>query len=448
MPKTDHNTQASHSHFPSNDEILSILSDRVDGRRQSVGIVAGMIDGGRRRVVSYGRHSADNTSTPDGDSVFEIGSITKVYTALLLADMVGRGEATFDEPVQDLLPSGVVIPERNGRKITLQQLSTHLSGLPRMPDNFNGDDPDPYRHYTVDALYQFLAAHELTRDVDTVEEYSNLGVGLLGHALTCRANKDYETLIRERVTGPLGMHSTSIELSDSMKIRLVPGHDASLRPVPGWNLGPSPFAGAGALRSTVNDQLTLMEIIFGQRKSSLDQAIEETMTLRQRVADQDIALGWGAKALGDDVLYGHDGGTAGYRSMMLFYRRARTGVVLMSNAAGDVGDIAHHLLNPAKPLNKARVIVPVDKAVLQSYTGRYELRADFVIIVTEADQHLIAQATGQGPFGIFPENAREFFADFDLNVQVTFNVDSHGVVVSMTLRQHGKNTEMLKNRVS
>ncbi|OXC79349.1 serine hydrolase [Caballeronia sordidicola] len=278
--------------------------------------------------------------------------------------------------------------------------------------------------------------HMNSRDIGAIEEYSNFGVGLLGHALTCRAGKDYETLIRERITGPLGLDSTSIRLSSSMSSRLVPGHDAAMKPVPGWNLGPSPFAGAGALRSTVNDQLTLLETILGQRKSALDDAIQDTLTLRQRVGDKDIALGWGAKAMSDDELFGHDGGTAGYRSILLFYRRARVGVVLLSNAAVEVGDIAHHLLNPDMLLKKARVIVPIDLALLQSYAGRYELRPGFVITVIDADHHLIAQATGQNALDIFPESDRDFFAKFD--AQVTFNVDDHGVVGSLTLHQHGE----------
>lgn len=436
MPEIDLTTQGRPSHFPADDEILAILTDRIDKRRESVGIVIGMIENGQRRVLGHGRQSAENAGVLDGDSVFEIGSITKVYTALLLADMVRRGEARFDEPIQDLLPNSVVVPKRGGQSITLQQLSTHSSGLPSTPDNFNDDDPDPYGHYTVDALNEFLASHELARDIGAIHEYSNLGVGLLGHALTCRAGKDYEALIRERIAGPLALHSTSTGLSSSMSGRLVPGHNVAMKPVPGWNLGPSPLAGAGALRSTVNDQLILLETIFGQRKSALDDAIQDTLTLRQRVGDQDIALGWGTKAIGDDELFGHDGGTVGYRSMLLFYRRARVGVVLLSNSAVDVGDIAHHLLNPDMPLNKARVIVPIAPALLQSYAGRYELRSGFVITVIAADHHLIAQATGQNALDIFPESDRDFFAKFD--AQVTFNVDDHGVVGSLTLHQHGE----------
>jgi D-alanyl-D-alanine-carboxypeptidase/D-alanyl-D-alanine-endopeptidase len=432
MPRTEEIPCFRPSHFPSDEDVLSILADRVDVRQQSVGTVIGMLEGGTRRVLSYGCHSLEKIAAPDGDSVFEIGSITKVYTAMLLAEMARRGEVSLDEPVEDLLPQGTAVPKRRGQKIALRHLSTHCSGLPRMPDNFNADGPDPYRHYTVEDLYQFLSNHTLTCDVGTVEEYSNLGVGLLGHALACRAGKTYEALLRERVLEPLGLDSTAITLSRSMSKRLAPGHDAALKSVPGWNLGPSPLEGAGALRSTVNDQLTLLETIFGHRKSNLDGALEDTLTIRQRIADDDVALGWGSRVTNDDEMFGHDGGTAGYRSMLLFYRHARVGVVLLSNAAGEIGDIAHHLLDPDKPLIRARARVPINPTLLQSYAGRYELRSDFVITVAAVDQHLIAQASGQGSCDIFPESNREFFAKFD--VQIAFNFDAHGAVVSMTLR--------------
>ncbi|AME28572.1 serine hydrolase [Burkholderia sp. PAMC 26561] len=442
MLKTDASAQSQPSHFPSDEYVISILAERVDLREQSVGLVVGMIEGNKRRILSYGRHSVDDFRVPNGDSVFEIGSITKVYTSLLLADMVRKGEARLDEPVEDLLPSGVVVPQRNGQKITLQHLAMHLSGLPRMPDNFNSEGPDPFRNYTAEALYQFLASHELTRDIDTEHEYSNLGAGLLGHALACRAGRDYESLLRERVIIPLGLNSTSIAPSGSMGGRLVPGHDAEMKAVPGWNLGPSVLAGAGALRSTVNDQLTLIETIFGERKSNLDDAVQDTLIYRRRIADNDVVLGWGSQTVGNDQMFGHDGGTAGYRSMLLFFRRARVGVVLLSNAAAEVGDIAHHLLDPSKPLTKARLVVSIDPTILNSYAGRYELRSDFVITIVAREHHLVAQATGQSPFDLFPEDDQNFFARFD--VQITFNLSADGVVHSMTLHQHRKDFELQK----
>ncbi|HEX3107684.1 MAG TPA: serine hydrolase, partial [Thermoanaerobaculia bacterium] len=180
-------------------DIRAILADRIDVQRQGVGIVVGVIDPSGRRTVAY--TSTKTAEKPvDANTVFEIGSVTKVFTSLLLADAVQRGEVALTDPVSKYLPPGVKVPERNGKKITLVDLATHTSGLPRMPTNFHPKDPgNPYADYTVAQLYEFLSSYELTRDPGSQYEYSNLGGGLLGHVLALRAGTDYETLVRKRI---------------------------------------------------------------------------------------------------------------------------------------------------------------------------------------------------------------------------------------------------------
>jgi len=172
-------------------QIKTILADRIDTAKKSVGIVVGMIGPQGSRTVGYGKLSATDPRTPDGDTVYEIGSVTKVFTSLLLADMVQKGEVKLDDPVSKFLPATVKVPERNGKKITLLDLATQSSGLPRMPENFHPKDPaNPYADYTPARMYEFLSGYQLTRDPGEKYEYSNLGVGLLGHALSLRAGKD------------------------------------------------------------------------------------------------------------------------------------------------------------------------------------------------------------------------------------------------------------------
>src|SRR5205823_14852796 len=143
-----------------------------------------------------------------------IGSISKVFTSLLLSDMVQRGEVALTDPIAKYLPAGVKVPERGGRSITLVDLSTHTSGLPRLPSNLNPkDQSNPYADYSVEQLYQFLSSYTLPRDIGAMYEYSNLGGGLLGHVLARRAGTDYETLMVSRIAGPLNMSSTRIVLS-------------------------------------------------------------------------------------------------------------------------------------------------------------------------------------------------------------------------------------------
>jgi len=221
--------------LPSDTEVRQILVDRIDRDHQSVGIVVGLVGSTGRRVIAYGAVDKGGTRPLNGDTIFEIGSVTKVFTSLLLANMAARNEVALSDPIAKYLPSQVKVPERGGRSITLQDLSTHTSGLPRLPTNFSPKDPsNPYADYSVDQLYQFLSSVQLTHDIGSQYEYSNLGGGLLGHLLARRAGMDYEALVRSRITGPLGMTSTSIMLVPEMKARLAAGHDQMLQPTANW----------------------------------------------------------------------------------------------------------------------------------------------------------------------------------------------------------------------
>ena len=148
-----------------------MLAERVDKYRQSVGIVVGIIDPQGRRIVSYGTLDQGDPRPVTGDTVFEIGSITKVFTSLILADMVGRGEVALNDPVAKYLPPGVKVPERKGRQITLVDLATHMSGLPREASNFEPDLADWAAGYSEASLYEFLGAHQLTEDIGASNEY-------------------------------------------------------------------------------------------------------------------------------------------------------------------------------------------------------------------------------------------------------------------------------------
>ncbi|HEX3580077.1 MAG TPA: serine hydrolase, partial [Thermoanaerobaculia bacterium] len=395
-------------------DIRAILVDRIDVQHQGVGIVVGVIDPAGRRVVAYGKTANDGTPV-DANSVFEIGSVTKVFTSLLLADMVQRGEVALTDPVSKYLPANVKMPERGGKKITLVDLATHTSGLPRLPSNFNPKDPaNPYADYTVAQLYEFLSTVQLTRDIGSKYEYSNLGGGLLGHVLALRAGTDYETLVRTRILQQLAMKSTAITLSKAMKDRLATGHDASLQPVANWDL--PTLAGAGALRSTANDLLTFVGANLGIVKSPLALSMAAMLATRRPTGNPglEIALGWHITTRDGHEIVWHNGGTGGYRTWIGFDPKSRTGVVVLSNTSTTAGvdDIGAHLLDPTVPLIQApkqRHEVKVDPAVLDRYAGRYELGPAFIITVRRDGDHLFAQATGQQNFEIFAEDDHSFF---------------------------------------
>ena len=424
-------------------DIRAILADRIDVQRQAVGIVVGVIDPSGRRTVAYAG-TTKGEGPVDANTVFEIGSVTKVFTSLLLADAVQRGEVALTDPVSKYLPPDVKVPERGGKKITLVDLATHTSGLPRLPSNLHPKDPgNPYADYTVPQLYEFLSSYELTRDIGSKYEYSNLGGGLLGHVLARRAGTDYETLVRTRILEPLGMKSTAITLSKAMKDRLAPGHDAGLHQVANWDF--PTLAGAGALRSTANDLLTFVAANLGIEKSPLAASMAAMIATRRPTGapSLEIALGWHVWTRDGHEIIWHNGGTGGYRSWIGFDPKSRTGVVVLSNTFTNAGvdDIGLHLLDPTAPLlqpAKARQETKVDAAVLEKYVGRYQLAPNFIITITREGDQLYAQATDQPRFEIFAESAHEFFFKV-VDAQLTFVVDANGHATSLVLHQNGGN---------
>jgi len=436
---------------PSDAEIRGILAERIDSQKRSVGMVVGVIDAKGRRIVSYGALNQGDPRQLDGNSEFEIGSITKIFTSLVLADMVKRGEVSLSDPVAKYLPPTVKMPSRNGKQITLLDLSTHASGLPEMPTNFKSKDPDnPYADYTVDQLYEFLGGYTLPRDPGEKFEYSNLGGGLLGHVLALRAGTDYETLVRRRITAKLGMKDTAITLTPSMAGRLATGHNAKLNPVKNWDL--PTLAGAGALRSTANDLLIFLAAELGFKNSPLKDVMAEQTVLRRAnitpaepgAPELDIALGWILRKDATSTVIWHNGGTGGYRTFIGFNPATRTGVVVLSNTNPDAGaaagdDIGFHILTGSKlaPPPKPHTEVALDQAAKQALTGRYQLRPNFVLTITLEDGQLFGQATGQQKFPVFAESPTQLFARI-ADIQMTFTLGPDGHAASLVLHQNGR----------
>lgn len=432
------------SSVPPDSEIRKILEERIDTQRQSLGIVVGVIEPQGRRIVAYGALDKDDKRPLNGDTVFEIGSVTKVFTSLLLADMVQRGEVSPADPIAKYLPADVKVPERGGRAITLQDLSTHTSGLPRIPANMNPKDPaNPYADYGAERLYQFLSTYTPTRDSGAQYEYSNLGGGLLGYALARRSGMDYEAAVRSRICRPLEMADTRITLTPEMKARLAVGHNDRLKPVPNWDF--QALAGAGALRSSANDLLSFLAANLGYTKSMLGPAMAAMLKVRKPTGTPglEIALGWHIYTHeGDDDIW-HNGGTYGYRSFIGYRPKTRVGVVVLSNTFTTAGidDIGLHLLDADYPLikpqpPKERKEITVDPKLYDGYAGRFELAPNFILTVTREGSHLFAQATGQGKAEIFPESEHEFFYKV-VNAQITFKTDGQGRATGLVLHQNG-----------
>jgi serine-type D-Ala-D-Ala carboxypeptidase/endopeptidase len=404
---------ASAQALPPDSTVRRILSERL-ASTPFRGIVVGLLDAnGTRRVVAVG---------VPADRVFEIGSITKTFTASILARMVADGSVRLDDPVAKYLPASVRVPARNGRQITLVDLATQSSGLPRLPSNMAPrDSTNPYADYSVDQMYAFLSSYELPRDPGETYEYSNLGVGLLGHALALKAGMSYEELVRRRVLAPLGMRETAITLTPALTARLAPGHDQEGHVVPNWDL--PTLAGAGALRSTAQDMLKYLA-------ANIDTAGPFRLTQVSRhgagSATMTIGLAWHilSRPSGASIVW-HNGGTGGYRSFTGFDPVRKVGVVVLTNANIGADDIGFHLLDDALPLQappRIRTAVAVDSSVLDRYVGEYELVPAFHIVVTREGSGLFIQATAQPKFPIYAESETEFFLRV-VDAQITFSKD-------------------------
>jgi serine-type D-Ala-D-Ala carboxypeptidase/endopeptidase len=316
-------------YIASQEEIRAILEQRVKAQRQSTGIVVGLVDATGQRIVNY-------PQTLTGETLFEIGSLTKVFTALLLSDMVQRGEAALSDPVSKYLPPGVKAPN----SITLEDLATHTSGLPRMPSNFTAE------HYTREMLFDFVSSFRPGADANW--KYSNLGYGLLGQALA----RDYESAIRARITAPLNMADTGIALQSEEQLRLAIGHDDRLQAVPASNFGA--LAPAAGLRSSANDLLKFLSAFLGYTKTPLAPAMARMLNVRRATSEPGLtsALGWEISMPDGWEIVWKDGITPGYSSFLGYNTRARVGVVVLSNTstARGVSDIGMYILDGASPL--------------------------------------------------------------------------------------------------
>jgi CubicO group peptidase (beta-lactamase class C family) len=301
------------------------------------GIAVGVVSASGRHVFGYGQMSETAKERPDGRTLFEIGSITKTFTALLLANLNERGKLRLDDPVQKYLPDSVAVPKRREKEITLLHLATHTSALPRVPLALMLQGLDnPYRDFGTEHLYETLKITPLTRDPGERYSYSNLGYGLLGHVLSRQADCSYEELIIKQVCTPLGLSDTRIQLTEEQRERLAPGHTPAGKPTSNWDF--DVFAGAGALRSTTDDMLRYVEANMGLMKTDLLPAMQLCHRARHKADNpiQSIGLGWHVQKMpGDARLVFHGGGTGGYNSIVGFVEddgQPQFGLVVLANS--------------------------------------------------------------------------------------------------------------------
>lgn len=317
---------------PESESIRAMLKQTVGVNGKVIGMVAVSVNEHGTQMATFGSSGVPDL-TLNGDTVFEIASITKVLTSLLLADMVQRREVAFDDPVAKYLPASLTLHQR-GRPITLLDLAGYTSGLPNMPDNMPPKWwtlPNPMADYTEGKLYQFLSNFIPEYVPGTRYEYANLGFGLLGVALARRAGKSYEELLIERVCNPLGLSHTRIALSEDMRRHLAQPHDAKLNPTPLWDM--KAMAGGGAFRSDAKDLTVFLKACLGLKQTPLGAAMARLVEARTptRLAGTDAALGWFITSANDDEFVWKTGASGGCNSFIGFSKRNCRGAIILSN---------------------------------------------------------------------------------------------------------------------
>lgn len=325
-------------------QIEKLVQDELRvGKPQALAV--GIVIGDQRTFFGFGQLSQTEPNPPTAATTFEIASVTKTLTGLLLAEMVERGEVRLSDPAQGLLPAAVKLPTYEGKEITLVDLATHTSGLPRLPVGFKPQDlSNPYQDLTLASLYESLQKTTLKESPGTTYAYSNLGFGLLGHVLALRTGETYESLLRERICDPLGMTDTRIVLTESQQSRLARPHSRG-KAVPLWDI--PTLAGCGAVRSTTDDLLTYLMAHWQKEESPLTRGMERAMRKRRVAGSSSMSIGLGWHILSENTLdiVWHNGQTGGTRSYVAMLPEREVGVVVLSNStAPPVEDIGKGIL--------------------------------------------------------------------------------------------------------
>lgn len=389
-------------------DLRPLLQERL--RHEGVGLaVARLPPEGEPELAAAGRARGDEALSADRHRL-EIGSITKTFVGLLLADAVLRRECQLDEAVEKVL--GQPLRDSAGQPLRYIDLATQRSGLPRLAGNMKpADGANPYADYSDEALLAALREFKPTRRRDEVYEYSNFGFGLLGWLLARRAQQPLMRLMQERLLAPLGIAE---ELPDAQ------GHNAQGQPVPGWTFSEA-TAGAGALRLSAAQLARYAQAALGQRETPLAAAFALALQTHSPLGPQagvQQGLAWMVFERGGRRFATHDGGTFGFSSSLWLDLSQRRGGLALANAMLPVTDLARHLMDASSPLRdvaaerratqQAALQLPPEQ--LAPLAGVYALNPQFKLQLRVRDGRLFAQATGQGEFELFAKAEREFFA--------------------------------------
>jgi serine-type D-Ala-D-Ala carboxypeptidase/endopeptidase len=331
-------------------KLQAFLEKEVNNKRIK-GIVVGIIDVNGKHLISAGKLNDKSTKKPDGNTIFEIASVTKLFTTLALADMANQNVVSLNEPISTYLPKNIKTPIFNNKEITLLHLASHTSGFPRFPYNqFPNNEVDTY---TINNLYEYISTFQPSVAFGEEFNYSNTGMGLLGHILSLQKKKPFAHLVNELICKKLGMNSTTYKPSKVQKINLASGHLPYGFQTPHYDES-EVMGGSGGLYSNVNDLLKLTSLGLGIDSNELSSAMELTQAKVGSIGielgyDADImydyGMGWNIWTKRGKTIYWKDGTSFGFRSFICLDKDQKKGVVILSNNFNPINDIGFHILD-------------------------------------------------------------------------------------------------------
>lgn len=405
----------------------------------AVGLVVGVVHGDEILIRGFGETTLGNGKKPDKNTIFEIGSVSKVFTSILLADAVNRGLVGLDDPLQEIVGERFQIQQFKDQPILLWHLATHTSGLPRMPGNFMPKDPrNPYADYSFEQLYAFLKAHKLRRAPGEKYEYSNLAVAVLGHSLALIQDSTYPALLHRRITEPFGMTNTAVELSPIMRSRLAQGYDVDQNPQSNWDL--PTFAGAGAIRSDMADMLRFAAANLHPESTSMEKALQLTQEIRfEGKPGPKVGLAWHVG--GGGATWMHNGQTGGYHSYLEIWPEGDAAVVLLSTTSSNQIDhlgmnITRLLMNKEQLPFQYRKPAPLEAEDLQAFVGEYKKSFSGRVLVTVENGKLFAQLSFQPKARVYPAGDDTFFYRI-VQAEIQFKRDADAKIISLEIHQNG-----------
>ncbi len=335
------------------EEIVGRIGDGYVSKNGNVGMVVGIVKGDRVFIKGFGKKSKESGDAPDAQTIFELASIGKVFTASAAQILSDRGEISFDDSIDKYLNPKVKLCEK-AKNITLRQLATHTSGLPSFPESFVPkikDELNPYKDLTVQDLYDYLATCENLGKAGSFD-YSNLGMGVLGHILELKTGKSYETIVKDEIINWLEMKNTTITLSAEQRELLAQGYNEQGNPNPVWE--DSVLTGAGSFLSNAEDMTKFIRANFDASHSEISGSLLKT---HERQTGGETGLGWhyysrffAALTDEEDVIW-HNGGAGGYASFIAINKKTKSGIIVLSNTTDDVTWLGTRLNFSAKNIS-------------------------------------------------------------------------------------------------